>query len=311
MRLLREFPDERAGRVLVDALDDAGIESELKEAASGAFGVWVIDEIQLARARELATSWLDDPGGQENFRRAAARGRGVRELKERTDQRRREQAEAATREYEALTKPRPTPLTWGLMALCVGIALFAQFGDTRQGVLAALGMADPREPIRVTVFSLFGQRFEWLSLPWREPWRMITPILVHASLRSNPLHLLFNMLWLRDLGRLIETRHGSRYLLSFVSVCGVLSNIAQYQIAQSGNFAGLSGVVYGLLGMIWVRGRLDPRAGYGLSRFTVQFMLIWLLIGFTSNRIANWCHLFGLLVGLTWGYVSAQLARRS
>ncbi|MFT3923024.1 MAG: rhomboid family intramembrane serine protease [Myxococcales bacterium] len=306
MRQLREVPDERTGRMLVDALDDAGIESELKVGGAGSSVVWVLDETQLPRAKELTAGWLDAGEIGENFQRASARGRGARELKERTDQRRREQAEAASREFEALTKPRPTPLTWGLIALCVGIAILGQVGDHRQ-VFAALGMTDPREPIHVTVFTAFGQRIEWLALPWREPWRMITPILVHVT----GWHILFNMLWLRDLGRLVEARHGARYLLAFVLVSGVLSNIAQYQLGQGVAFAGMSGVVYGLLGLIWIRGRLDPNAGYGLSRFTVQFMLIWLVVGFIGDlRMANWCHLFGLLIGAAWGFISAQPARR-
>jgi len=174
-------------------------------------------------------------------------------------------------------------------------------------VVGSLIIIDPRRPFEVTAFSVLGQRILWLGLPWHEPWRLITPVLVHF----DGWHILFNMLWLRDLGRIVEGRHGARHLLSFVLVSGILSNIAQYQIAQNPLFGGMSGVVYGLLGMIWVRGRIDPRAGYGLSRFTVQAMLLWMAIGFISPRLAmaNWCHLFGLLVGVVWGFVGARHAR--
>lgn len=306
MRQLRACPDERTARMLVDALDDSGIETDLKSDAEGSHSVWVIDETQLARARELAADWLDQ-GNSEAFSRAAARGRGARELKQRTDQRRRQQAEAAARDFESITRPQPTPLTWGLIALCVGIAVLTKLG-TNQQVVASLLIIDPRRPFGVEPLTVFGHGIEWLGLPWHEPWRLITPILVHF----DSLHILFNMIWLRDLGRIIEGRHGARYLLAFVVLSGVLSNIAQFQLAQNPLFGGMSGVVYGLLGLIWTRGHLDPRAGYGLSRFTVQFMLIWLVVGFIGRLgMANWCHLFGLLVGIAWGFISARFPRRA
>ena len=41
------------------------------------------------------------------------------------------------------------------------------------------------------------------------------------------------------------------------------------------------------------------RVGYSLSRFTVQLMLIILAVGFVNRmgHTANWCHLFGLIIG--------------
>ena len=73
----------------------------------------------------------------------------------------------------------------------------------------------------------------------------------------------------------------------------------------------MSGVVYGLLGLIWLRGKLEPRVGYGLPRSTFQFMLIWLAFGFFPNSgVANWCHVGGILVGLAWAYLASKLSRQ-
>jgi GlpG protein len=302
MRQLRELEDESSARMLVDALGDAGIETDLKQTSGDHYAVWVIDENHMERARELAQTWFEQ-GDSETFQRAAARGRAARELKERAEQRRRRQAEAAAREFEALSRPRPTPLTWGLIALCIAVAVLTHLGEERQ-MVAMLTIANPFEPVHVRLVTLFGRTFQWLALPWSEPWRMITPVLVHF----NGLHILFNMLWLRDLGRVIEMAHGARYLAAFVLVSGVLSNIAQFQLGQSAFFAGMSGVVYGLLGLIWARSRFDPRIGYGISRFTVQFMLLWLALGFLGDfGVANWCHLFGLLTGVVWGWINARI----
>jgi GlpG protein len=118
------------------------------------------------------------------------------------------------------------------------------------------------------------------------------------------------MMMLGTFGRVIEGRHGARYLASFVLVAGVISNIAQFELAKSPLFSGMSGVVFGLLGMIWARGKLDPGIGYSLSRGTAQFAAIYLLLGFFPQfGIANWCHLFGLLVGIAWAYLATRFAR--
>ena len=52
-----------------------------------------------------------------------------------------------------------------------------------------------------------------------EVWRFITPILIHFP-TSNILiaHILFNMLWLRDIGCMFEARLGWWYLVVFVLV---------------------------------------------------------------------------------------------
>ncbi|MDB4974655.1 MAG: hypothetical protein JWN48_2996, partial [Myxococcaceae bacterium] len=52
--------------------------------------------------------------------------------------------------------------------------------------------------------------------------------------------------------------------------------------------------------------------GYGLSRSTMQFMMIWFALGFVGNfGIANWCHLFGLLVGIGWAFAAHKLSART
>ena len=42
------------------------------------------------------------------------------------------------------------------------------------------------------------------------------------------LHILFNMMWLWDLGGMIEKQQSSQFLIFFVISIGILSNIIQY-----------------------------------------------------------------------------------
>jgi GlpG protein len=133
-------------------------------------------------------------------------------------------------------------------------------------------------------------------------WRLITPIFIHF----DPIHILFNMLWLRDLGSMIEGRQSSWRLAVLVLVIAVCSDLAQYFV-DGPVFGGMSGVVYGLLGYIWMRGKFDPGSGLYLHPSTVTMMIIWFFACFTPliPHVANGTHAAGLIVGLAWGYLSS------
>jgi len=80
----------------------------------------------------------------------------------------------------------------------------------------------------------------------------------------------------------------------------------------SSRFGGMSGVVYGLLGYVWIRGKLDPSSGYSLPRWIIVMMMGWFLlcvVGAVPN-IANTAHGVGLLVGAAWGFLSSGRLRR-
>jgi GlpG protein len=314
MRKLRDLPSENEAAFLSDALAANGIEANVIQSQQGDFAVWVIDEEKLKTAQSLAETWLDK-GDARGLDEAARRGRSTRELSARIEERKEQKRQLIAERMARLARPRPVVLTWALIAACALVAWFTQLGEDRATV-ATLLIIDPRQPVREIDLPLLGMQLRLLSLQWHEPWRLVTPMLLHFGL----IHILFNMLWLADLGRTIESRHGALYLALFALSSAAISNFAQYEIAKNPIFGGMSGVVYGLLGLIWARGRFDPHASYGLSRGTAQFMLIWMLLGFIgelaqgmgfarASGMANWCHLFGLLVGVSWGYIAARRAR--
>ena len=142
-------------------------------------------------------------------------------------------------------------------------------------------------------------------------WRLLTPIFLHFGL----VHLAFNVLWLVILGSRIEQLFGSMHLLLLVVAAGVFSNMIQAGWTGSILFGGMSGVIYALLGYIWVKGRFVPDPSLELPPGVLGFMLIWLLIGMSGVLelvfgvgVANGAHVGGFGIGLLLGLVFGLLA---
>jgi len=186
---------------------------------------------------------------------------------------------------DLLSRLRSAPVTLILIIISVVIALASSFGDNIQVIYPFLISAYTRGLSEITQ---------------GEVWRLITPIFIHFGI----IHVVFNMLWLFDLGGVIEQRQGSPRFGLLVGVMAVLSNLAQYWWAGPG-FGGMSGVVYGLLGYVWIQGRLNPRSGLILHQQIALMMLIWFVIcwlGIIGN-IANMAHTVGLVAGLALGWL--------
>ncbi|PID66503.1 MAG: hypothetical protein CR975_02565 [Gammaproteobacteria bacterium] len=140
-------------------------------------------------------------------------------------------------------------------------------------------------------------------------WRLITPIFLHfPAVGIIFAHLAFNMIWLYQFGELIERYDSPRFLLLLVIVSGVISNTAQAQLTN-GLFGGMSGVVYALLGYLFVIQKLNPaypgRIPNNLAYFLIGFMLLAAL-GVFGQGIANTAHIVGFLVGIAFAVIKGR-----
>lgn len=145
-----------------------------------------------------------------------------------------------------------------------------------------------------------------------EYWRILTPIFLHFGL----FHILFNALWVWEFGRRIELGLGSARLLVLVLLIGVISNTAQYLWTGPSLFGGLSGVLYGLMGFLWIYHRLRPHPLFALQPGIVGFMLLWVVLGMTGaidffmdGSIANAAHVGGLVAGMALAPLAARFRR--
>ena len=137
-----------------------------------------------------------------------------------------------------------------------------------------------------------------------EYWRLVTPIFLHFG----HFHLIPNVLPLWVLGQKIEFLAGSSNIAVSIILIAIISNLGQYIWSGPALFGGMSGVVYGLLGYVWIRHKLSPNPILEIPRWLIGFMLFWLFLGmsgiinmFMAGSIANAAHVVGLISGMALG----------
>lgn len=134
-------------------------------------------------------------------------------------------------------------------------------------------------------------------------WRLITPIFIHYGI----LHILFNMLLMLVFAAPIEKKYGKVYFSIMVLLFAVTSNLGQFLYSGTG-FGGMSGVVYGIFGYLWMQSKFNPWSGLVIHDQEIAFIMILFVAAWTGilGNIANMAHTIGLLGGLAWGYSHAM-----
>lgn len=160
--------------------------------------------------------------------------------------------------------------------------------------------------IIATLASMNGHSIDALTMNYLafhgEPWRLVTSIFPHGGI----IHILFNLLWLWSLGTVIEQHFGHLRMAILCLILAVGSSAAQYAFEAGG--IGLSGVVYGLWGFLWMLGRYEPRWRDVVDQQTNNLFIGWFFLCIVLTlvnvwHIANVAHgsgaLFGALIGIS------------
>ena len=295
MRLIGVLNNEAAAQRFSDFLYVQGIETQIESEPGGAWAIWIHAEEEIEHSKQLLASYRANPADPA-FHKTASAASTLREKAEQEQAAYRRKLHDRTTVFRSLTAYGLGPLTLALILICVAVFLLSGFGQRVR----------PIGGLFITEYIIVGGPLERLAglseILHGQVWRMVTPMFIHFGF----IHIIFNLLWLRDLGGMIEGRQGTGQLAWLVLVIAAGSNLAQY--AMSGpQFGGMSGVVYGLLGYVWIRGKFDPGSGLFLHPSTVTMMLIWFFVCFTGlfGPIANTVHAVGLGMGVAWGYFSS------
>ncbi len=285
---------------LADVLLAEGIKTHLGGTPNG-MEVWVIDEDRLNRARELLATFLADP---EASRHAEARNK-AKQVRTEENKTEREYERLQHRIEKRMTRTARDQVTLFLVVVSVAVSLFSISLVNRQD--SNLDEGAPEQVVRWLSFANptvhIGK--PQAQIPWMEPWRMVTPIFLHFGV----MHLVFNMLMLISMGSRVERAIGPYRYAALVLALAIFSNLAQGLMVPHHNFGGMSGVVYGIFGFIWVQMSRAPSRGLAVDGLTSFIMMAWFFAGFSSQfnmgraAVANHAHAGGLLMGLLIGAV--------
>lgn len=270
MRELARLDPERA-RALLERLAAANIDAELREQS-----VWVFDDRELPRAKQLLDALAAGRPPEPALPSAPARDPKATPVRPATPRWRAEQALGVG------------PITIFLIVASVLVGFASDFGDATTMTVQNLSI----QPWQPDHHGFLGH------VRAGEVWRVVTPMLIHFGV----IHLLFNAMWVWQLGRQIEHEHGSLVMLGLVLLGQIPSGLGQY-LATGPSFGGLSGVVYALFGFVWMHARFDRRRSYAIADSTLVIMMIWLVACATGllGPVANVGHAFGLVAGLLAG----------
>ncbi|MCY2966905.1 MAG: rhomboid family intramembrane serine protease, partial [Planctomycetota bacterium] len=274
---------------ITDYLLTLGIRTHSDQEPEG-FVLWAYDEDRIAEAKSEVIEFQRQPANPK-YANAA---REAKQLRAAAAQRERQTRRQVISLGERWNRPANSPaVTWILIAISVAVTMGISL-DQPSATIARRNEANAllTGPVTVPTQYLTIQRYvinadagpqsrapifqfplfsRYSEVARGEVWRLVTPIFLHFSVQ----HIAFNMLSLAGIGKMLEGRYGGRWLLLFVLLSAVFSNVAQY-LYSGPTFGGMSGVVYALFGFAWMRGSYDPTAGFRLAPNTICIMLLWL-----------------------------------
>jgi rhomboid protease GluP len=166
------------------------------------------------------------------------------------------------------------------------------------------------------LFSLFSPSSPALAalggagaIPWHQGhwWTLFTATYLHGGV----LHILFNVLWIRQLGPAVEELYGRSRLVIIFIVSGALGFFVSTVVGTPLTI-GASAAIFGLLGAMVAYGK---KRGGTFGKMVLREYGLWAVMLFAfglmpGSRIDNWAHGGGFIGGLIAGLVLSFSERR-
>ncbi len=281
MRLIGITADPQKAELFVGYLDQLGKGAIVRPEADQ-FAVWVFDEAAVKDARVDWHRFVSHPD-HEDFRSPV-----------RTQEEKPQSLSLANPQNPVVARPSWQPTSAILAASAVAVTILTWFGEDRDDLFK-----------RITFGPLVQGEALPLAFDFSQPWRAITPVFLHFTF----IHLLFNLLMFHDLGCQVEKKLGRWQFLGLFLILAAGSNFVEAGLGPRQIFGGLSGVVYGLLGFVWVQTVRAPSKGFHLRGATILILMAWFALGIVQKDlpVTNWANAGGLVAGIFLGLLEPLL----
>lgn len=258
-------------RPLVTILRERGIDHQITE-ESGNLVVWAFSEVEAEFIQVCYQAWQQGQLQVHTSKEAPADLLPVKGMLQ-----------------GLLNAAWTAPFTVMLICACLVVAALSDLGADTQAVRGLFFPDFARS--NMSLGGSLSDPLTWL--------RLLSPALLHFG----AMHLVFNTLWLWYFGRMMEPALASgRYALIMLWMA-LFANVAQYVWSGAPNFGGMSGVVYGQIGFIWIWQTLRPSTSLRLPRAMIMVFLVALVLMevLASAFIATAAHAGGLVAGMGAG----------
>lgn len=180
----------------------------------------------------------------------------------------------------------------GLVTVVAVVAYIASLALDPRAALSPRGVFDLLAPSGRALYAL-GMAG---AMPWQQGhwWTVLTAIYLHGSL----LHILFNLLWVRQLLPDVEQVYGRARTIIIFTLSGVVCFLLSDFVGTAFT-VGASGAIFGLLAaMVWYGRRRGGFFGSAVLRQYGTWALVLFVLGLISGTgVNNWGHAGGLIGG--------------
>lgn len=186
---------------------------------------------------------------------------------------------------------------WGCAAIYAATLLYDPAGIEFGGLTSILGPSSRS----VVVFGASGTIPVFGLGRW---WTLLTA----AWLHGGALHILFNMMWIRQLGPVTAEIYGTSRLIIIYTLAGITGFLFS-TLAGIPLTLGASAPLFGLFGaLVWAGRRTGSSE---LGRQALIYAIILLVFGFLMPHVDNFAHIGGFIGGFLTAMLLDPLKREN